>query len=233
MERDLSPCPRPRLKSWVHTVLKTVCADVCDACHSSLSSEQLQKDCARCEVPVGLYCRRSPEFEVTLGGRDSSTRLGLPFVGTEDLSPLTFGSSERSRNYPYQTMQLKLESRFDPHEITMDALEVPEEYVVKTPAIGRDLLMQLHEHKMIVADELQLGDRPSQILSVVIRSDNYCRTVTGRMKCMSQDLCAVETVFGWLVQGIYQVDTANGLHHKNSTSALILSCERLAKPHHT
>ncbi|XP_075737813.1 uncharacterized protein LOC142777365 [Rhipicephalus microplus] len=37
-------------KPWAHTVLKTVCVGVCDACHPSLSSKQLQKDCARCEA---------------------------------------------------------------------------------------------------------------------------------------------------------------------------------------
>ncbi|KAL1466386.1 hypothetical protein MTO96_042771 [Rhipicephalus appendiculatus] len=55
--------------------------------------------------------------------RDLSTSLDLPSVGTEDLSLLTFGSSKRSRTHRYRTVQLKLQSRFDAQEITMDALE--------------------------------------------------------------------------------------------------------------
>ncbi|KAL1479890.1 hypothetical protein MTO96_051504 [Rhipicephalus appendiculatus] len=159
--------------------------------------------------------------------RDLSTSLDRPSVGTEDLSLLTFGSSKRSRTHRYRTVQLKLQSRFDAQEITMDALEVPEVCTVKTPAIGQGLLMQLHERKMLIADEQRIGHRPTQTISVIIGLDNYWRIVTGRIERLSSDLCAVETIFGWLVQGIYQVDTANDLHQGNySTSALFLSCER-------
>ncbi|XP_037502613.1 uncharacterized protein LOC119377081 [Rhipicephalus sanguineus] len=159
--------------------------------------------------------------------RDLSTRLDLPSVGTEDLSLLTFGSSKHSRTYRYRTVQLKLQSRFDTHGITVDALEVPEVCIVRTPAIGQDLLVQLRERNMLVADEQQLGDRPTQTISVIIGSDHYWRIVTGRIERLSSDLCAVETIFGWLVQGIYQVETAKELHHGNySTSALFLACER-------
>ncbi|KAL1467384.1 hypothetical protein MTO96_042227 [Rhipicephalus appendiculatus] len=158
--------------------------------------------------------------------RDLSTSLDLPSVGTEDLSLLTFGSSKRSRTHRYRTVQLKLQSRFDAQEITMDALEVPEVCTVKTPAIEQGLLMQFHERKMLIADEQWIGDRPTQTISVIIGSDNYWRIVTGKIERLSNDLCAVETIFGWLVQGIYQVDTANDLHQGNySTSALFLSCE--------
>ncbi|KAL1436396.1 hypothetical protein MTO96_049756 [Rhipicephalus appendiculatus] len=156
--------------------------------------------------------------------RDLSTSLDLPSVGTEDLSLLTFGSSKRSRTHRYRTVQLKLQSRFDAQEITMDALEVSEVCTVKTPAIEQGLLMQLHERKMLIADEQRIGDRPTQTISVIIGSDNYWRIVTGKIERLSNDLCAVETIFGWLVQGIYQVDTANDLHQGNySTSALFLS----------
>ncbi|KAL1487026.1 hypothetical protein MTO96_046699 [Rhipicephalus appendiculatus] len=159
--------------------------------------------------------------------RDLSTSLDLPSVGTEDLSLLTFGSSKRSRTHRYRTVQLKLQSRFDAQEITMDALEVPEACTVKTPAIEQGLLMQLHERKMLIADEQRIGDRLTQTISVIIGSDNYWRIVTGKIERLSYDLCAVETIFGWLVQGIYQADTANDLHQGNySTSALFLSCER-------
>ncbi|KAL1433846.1 hypothetical protein MTO96_012185 [Rhipicephalus appendiculatus] len=158
---------------------------------------------------------------------DLSTSLDLPSVGTEDLSLLTFGSSKRSRTRRYRTVQLKLQSRFDAQEITMDALEVPEVCTVKTPAIGQGLLMQLHERKMLIADDQRIGHRPTQTISVIIGSDNYWRIVTEKIERLSNDLCAVETIFGWLVQVIYQVDTANDLHKGNySTSALFLSCER-------
>ncbi|KAL1470274.1 hypothetical protein MTO96_040534 [Rhipicephalus appendiculatus] len=87
--------------------------------------------------------------------------------------------------------------------------------------------MQLHERKMLIAGEQRIGDRPTQTISVIIGSDNYWRIVTGRIERLSSDLCAVEKIFGWLVQGIYQEDTANDLNRGNcSTSALFLSCER-------
>ncbi|KAL1448760.1 hypothetical protein MTO96_044006, partial [Rhipicephalus appendiculatus] len=159
--------------------------------------------------------------------RDLSTSLDLPCVGTEDRSLLTFGSSKRTRTHQYRTVQLKLQSRFDAQEITMDALEVPEVCTVKTPAIGQGLLMQLHERKMLIADEQRIGHRPTQTISVIIGSDNCWRIVTGKIERLSNDLCAVETIFGWMVQGIYQEDSANDLHQGNySTSALFLSCER-------
>ncbi|KAL1458808.1 hypothetical protein MTO96_043451 [Rhipicephalus appendiculatus] len=106
-------------------------------------------------------------------------------------------------------------------------LEVPEVCTVKTPAIGQGLLMQLHERKMLIADEQRIEHRPTQTISVIIGSENYWRILTGKIERLSNDLCAVETIFGWLVQGIYQVDTANDLHQGNySISALFLSCER-------
>ncbi|KAL1466543.1 hypothetical protein MTO96_026581 [Rhipicephalus appendiculatus] len=114
--------------------------------------------------------------------RDLSTSLDLPSVGTEDLSLLTFGSSKRSRTHRYRTVQLKLQSRFDAQEITMDALEVSEVCTVKTPAIGQGLLMQLHDRKMLIADEQRIGDQPTQTISVIIGSDNYWRIVTGEIR---------------------------------------------------
>ncbi|KAL1421980.1 hypothetical protein MTO96_022551 [Rhipicephalus appendiculatus] len=115
--------------------------------------------------------------------RDLSMSLDLPSVGTEDLILilLTFGSSNNSRTHRYRTVQLKLQSRFDTPEITVDALEVPEVCTVKTPAIGQGLLMQLHERKMLIADEQRIGHRPTQTNSVIIGSHNYWRIVTGKI----------------------------------------------------
>lgn len=159
--------------------------------------------------------------------RDLSKRLDLPSLGTEDLSLWTFGTSKCSRPYSCRSVKLELHSRFDSRSVTVDALEVPEVCTVKTPAIGPDLLAQLRERKMFVADDNRLGDRPIPTISVLIGSDCYWRIVTGRIERLSSDLCAVETVFGWLVQGVYPVRPANALPNWNcSASALFLACER-------
>ncbi|KAH8042607.1 hypothetical protein HPB51_024828 [Rhipicephalus microplus] len=102
-------------------------------------------------VLVGILLHTGSQRTFTR--RDLSTRLHLPSFGTEDLFLLTFGSSKPFRNYQYWTTQVQLQSHLDPREITVDAQELPEICMLNMPAIGQDLLMQLHERQMIVADE--------------------------------------------------------------------------------
>ncbi|KAH8022821.1 hypothetical protein HPB51_005981 [Rhipicephalus microplus] len=104
---------------------------------------------------------------------DFSTRHGLPSGGTDDLSLLMFGNSKRFPNYQYRTVQLKLQSRFDAREITLDAVKVPEACMVNGPSLGQGLLMPLRDRKMLVVDEQRPVDQLTQTISVLIGSDNY------------------------------------------------------------
>ncbi|KAH6945495.1 hypothetical protein HPB50_008785 [Hyalomma asiaticum] len=58
---------------------------------------------------------------------------------------------------------------------------------------------------VLVADEQRIGDPPIEIIRDLIGTDKYWRIVTGRIQRLSNELCAVETIFGWVVQGVYQV----------------------------
>ncbi|KAL1475933.1 hypothetical protein MTO96_036920 [Rhipicephalus appendiculatus] len=82
----------------------------------------------------------------------------------------------------------------------------------------------MRDRNLAFADEPQ-GDQPQDsTISVLIGSDHYWRVVTGRVERFADTLCAVETIFGWVIQGV----CTNVNHHSSprniSATALFLAC---------
>ncbi|KAH8033396.1 hypothetical protein HPB51_012067 [Rhipicephalus microplus] len=67
--------PANYIPPWAHTVQKGACAGVCDACHPSLSSEQLQKGCAGCEA---MGTQQTEGRKAACAGVCNACHLSLP-----------------------------------------------------------------------------------------------------------------------------------------------------------
>lgn len=153
---------------------------------------------------------------------DLSRQLNLSWAGREDLAVFTFGSSNRPRQYQCRKVAKTLRSRFQSSEVTLEALEVPEVCTVNGPSLEAPTVAMLHDSNLPVADEPEEGQLQTPTISVLVGSDQYWRLPSGRVERFNENLCAVETVFGWVLQGPYAKEI--NLHVINrSASALVLA----------
>lgn len=87
--------------------------------------------------------------------------------------------------------------------ITLDAPEVPEVRAVRSSPMEPALVSTLRSRNLVIADDPQDGEEQSPTISVLIRSDNYWRLVTGRIERFTNSMGAIETASGWVIQGAY------------------------------
>ncbi|XP_055923477.1 uncharacterized protein LOC129953942 [Eupeodes corollae] len=128
-------------------------------------------------------------------------KLKLKVIGTVDLSVIPFGCKEAKPMKTFNKVKINLKSLFS-HEVlvTLEAIVVPE--------ICVDVLM-VPEAKCPLFEGIQLSDvRPNNMefeegLSLLIGSDYYWSIVTGKQRQLTKRLRAVETVFGWTLQGVH------------------------------
>ncbi|XP_064475530.1 uncharacterized protein LOC135389409 [Ornithodoros turicata] len=155
--------------------------------------------------------------------RDISLKLGLPCIDEEDLTVYTFGNSARPQRYHCRKVRVELRSLFGDKSVALDALEVPEVCTVRSADITPELRSSLHTKEMQLAHEPSLSGGSDSVISVLIGSDLYWTVVTGCVDRLSEHMCAVETVFGWTVQGAYSQIT-HPLSANGHTTALFLAC---------
>lgn len=84
----------------------------------------------------------------------------------------------------------------------MEALEVPDLCTVRTPRLDNDILNQLHSEGLIVADVALPNLQADTEISVLVGSDLYWKVATGQIRRLTEELTAVHTLFGWMVQGL-------------------------------
>ncbi|XP_064462067.1 uncharacterized protein LOC135372371 [Ornithodoros turicata] len=134
--------------------------------------------------------------------KDISAKIGCTALRTEDLHIHTLGNVAPSRT-TYRCVQVVLCSQFaspdrDP-AVTIEALEYEQICSNKLPALNEDLSRQLKTMGLDIADE------PTKAIcdvSLLIGSDFYWKIVTGASVRLSEQLVAVETLFGWTLQGL-------------------------------
>ncbi|XP_077501027.1 uncharacterized protein LOC144111873 [Amblyomma americanum] len=136
-----------------------------------------------------------------------SRRLKLRVVGKERLAIHTFGTTKPSIK-TCNRVELWLRSRHNDNIIRLEALEVPE-------ISGDFLLPPDASATSLAADQgLQLADlapgdhRQNTGVCILIGADRYWDVTTGKVKRVSDKLVAVETIFGWTLQGIVSKTTA-------------------------
>ncbi|KAH7966114.1 hypothetical protein HPB49_013891 [Dermacentor silvarum] len=102
----------------------------------------------------------------------------------------------------HQHLELVLPKQHSTKETTIDALEVPEISAVTSPLADGAIITMMTHHGLVPADACSEATtfREDKI-SILIGSDFYWDVVTGHISRLSPQVTAVETRFGWTVQG--------------------------------
>lgn len=146
--------------------------------------------------------------------KDLSRKLRCPVLGTEDITIHTFGRSKASMRHRCHRVALCIRSQYDSQPVQVEALEVPEVCSVVNQPIDSAISDNLRARGLDVADNLPFGACDDIVISVLIGCDVYWSMVSGAIHRFNSHLAAVETCFGWVVQGSCP-------HSAPSTSAVV------------
>lgn len=126
--------------------------------------------------------------------------LKLPVVKQETFTLHTFGSAApvtTKRN----TVRLVLENTWNKgQKIEIEAIETPQVCTALMKVPGQHIQRELKRKGLRFAD-VNLDGIADAELSVLIGADYYWKTVSGRIERLTDTLVALESVFGWSVQG--------------------------------
>ncbi|XP_064488372.1 uncharacterized protein LOC135400471 [Ornithodoros turicata] len=143
--------------------------------------------------------------------QDLSRRIGCPVLGTEDLTVYTFGRSKAPSRYHCRRVALSLTSQHAHCPLIIEALEVPEVCSVTTQPLDILALDKLRDLGLAAADAPLPDNVADAHISVLIGSNIYWTLVSGNIRRLTPGLTAVETRFGWLVQGAHPVSASASL----------------------
>ncbi|XP_054711322.1 uncharacterized protein LOC129220912 [Uloborus diversus] len=130
--------------------------------------------------------------------QELANKLDLEVIRKEKLSVYTFGITAPIQK-TYDVIRLVLEHRSSPNS----RIEV--ELLVTDHILGSDIpppkSKEIRQNKLlrnlILADSLD----SQQPVGILIGADYYYNIVTGHIKRLNKNLVAVETIFGWSLQG--------------------------------
>lgn len=134
--------------------------------------------------------------------------LNLRILKQETLNLHTFGSKNPVTT-KCNVIRLVLENLRNKHQkIEIEAVQTPQlcTAVMKVPS--KHIQQQLEKKGLPVAD-VSSGGKEDLELSVLIGADYYWRVVTGKTERLSDALVAIETTFGWAVQGPVVMSSIN------------------------
>jgi len=134
--------------------------------------------------------------------------LKLPVLKQETLNLHTFGS-KNPMTTRCNVIKLILENvKKKGQKIEIEAVQTPQlcTAVMKVPS--EHIQHQLEKKGLPVAD-VSTGDKDELELSVLIGADYYWKVVTGKTERLSDALVAIETIFGWAVQGPVVMSSMN------------------------
>ncbi|KAH9375562.1 hypothetical protein HPB48_002547 [Haemaphysalis longicornis] len=152
--------------------------------------------------------------------RDFSRALGYSVEGVEDLKLVTFGKSHHAAAEKYPRVSVTVASQNNGKQVVIDAIEVPIICVVTSPPITDDTLRLMHEHGLFAADTSPASAYMDDHISILIGSDFYWKVTSGNISRLTPHLTAVETMFGWTLQGAHSDETG---WTSGSSSALFLA----------
>ncbi|KAH7942764.1 hypothetical protein HPB52_000956 [Rhipicephalus sanguineus] len=155
-----------------------------------------------------------------------SKDLRCPVIETKELSLVMFSHSKPREVMRSRRVALAIRGQGRDTEVTVEDLEVPEVCAVTSPPISSAVLSRLCEKNYDVADNLDPDTWHPQEISVLLGSDVYWKVATGRIDRLSSDLTALETKFGWTVQGAMELAGSS-----TPTSILFLNCSTTSLTH--
>ncbi|XP_077564362.1 uncharacterized protein LOC144179800 [Haemaphysalis longicornis] len=126
----------------------------------------------------------------------TSKRLGCQVVGNERLTVGVFGGRQEEKMFQRVTVTVNTKQG---RRFKLEVLETDDICDHKMPASPQSVAHQLGYLDCDIAD-LANGDAPEDI-GLLIGSEYIWDLTTGRTRKLGESLRAVETVFGWSVQG--------------------------------
>ncbi|XP_064486068.1 uncharacterized protein LOC135398613 [Ornithodoros turicata] len=120
-------------------------------------------------------------------------------VGEEALSIFSFGCTPVKKTC--RRVKVWLRSQYRRQDTCVEALETPEISANLMPSPDANVTRVLNEKGMEVADAAVFGTTCKPEVQILIGSDYYWAVVTGESQRISDKLFAVNTIFGWTVQG--------------------------------
>ncbi|KAH9369941.1 hypothetical protein HPB48_001818 [Haemaphysalis longicornis] len=148
-----------------------------------------------------------PGSQRTFVRRDVSRALGCSVEGLEYLKLVTFGKSHHEAAEKYPRVSVTVASQNNGKQVAINALEVPSICVVTSPPITDDTLRLMHDHGLFAADTSPASAYMDDHIRILIGSDFYWQVTSGNISRLTQYLTAVETMFGWTLQGAHSDET--------------------------
>ncbi|XP_064481411.1 uncharacterized protein LOC135394547 [Ornithodoros turicata] len=127
-----------------------------------------------------------------------SRKMQLPIVGREDLAINTVGKA--GKQSLHSRVSVTLRSQYTSQEVSFEALEIPEICISNLPHIDVKALDCLRNTGIQLAD-VAVASVPSTEISILLGADFYGAVVTGKQMRLQGNLIALETTFGWTLQG--------------------------------
>ncbi|KAH7983790.1 hypothetical protein HPB52_014359 [Rhipicephalus sanguineus] len=137
---------------------------------------------------------------------DADRKLQCSVVGREELSLITFGNSKSQRRLRAERVSVRLRSQFDDAAVELEALTIPEICSVTSPPLENNILQALIAKEYKVADACQADTWKEDDITFLIGCDAYWRVTTGKIDRINERLTAIDTIFGWMVQGPIKSD---------------------------
>ncbi|XP_065305992.1 uncharacterized protein [Dermacentor albipictus] len=129
--------------------------------------------------------------------KEVSQKMGLRVMGEETLKIMTFGNEKPSSGMKCRRVELWLCSRHNGRKIRVEALEIPQICCDIVPAPEASTVNYVEEQGLELADSTQDGAE----VGLLLGSDFYWEVTTGSVRRLDSGLVAVETIFGWTLQG--------------------------------
>ncbi|KAH7941183.1 hypothetical protein HPB49_010813 [Dermacentor silvarum] len=134
--------------------------------------------------------------------RDVGRTLNCLVQSVERLTLFTFGKTHRPVTLICNRVSVTLRSQHSTNELTIDALEVPKISAVTSPPVDGAIITIMTHHDLVPTDaRSEAKSFREDEISILIGSDFYWDVVTGHIARLSPQVTAVETRFGWTVQG--------------------------------
>lgn len=147
--------------------------------------------------------------------QELSRRLKLRVLGEEKLTIMTFGNERPTEQRKCRRVELWLRNQHSGNEVRVEALEVPVICCDVIPAPEMTTVAYLNEQGMEVADCSVDGSRLDEV-GLLLGADYYWEVATGNIKRLQSGLVAVETVFGWTLQGSASTSSSAVAYHAST-----------------
>ncbi|XP_064482904.1 uncharacterized protein LOC135395738 [Ornithodoros turicata] len=131
--------------------------------------------------------------------KDVSAKLHCSTSGYEELTIFALGRRANNENVS-RRVKVALTPPLSAQSLELEALEIEDLCMGSLPIPDGNLIKELSQSNMTLADDtVHRLEIPG--ISILIGCDYYWSVVTGKVRKLRRGLVAVETIFGWVLQG--------------------------------